>query len=86
MSDPSPGPEIVYPCRWTYQVIGTDESMMRTAIESILATLEFEIALTNQSRTGKYQSLRVNVIVANDEERHRIFHELRDHDQVRMVL
>ena len=38
-------PEITYPVRWTYKVIGSDEARLRTAIGAIVGEVEHKQSL-----------------------------------------
>lgn len=78
--------ELDYPCRWDYTVIGRDEPKMRDAIAEIVGDSEHTLRPSNTSRTGKYTSLALQVVVADDQMRIEIFHALRGHDDVMMVL
>ncbi len=77
---------IVYPCAWQYKVIGRDQFLMRAAIGEILADLEYALELSNTSRTGKYCSLLLTLVVASEEHRNAIFAALTNHRDVTIVL
>ena len=79
-------PDISYPCVWEYTVIGVGEDGMRQAVAAAVAMCEHTVAPSNTSRTGKYCSLRLEVRVADEAERDRIFRVLADHDEVAMVI
>jgi putative lipoic acid-binding regulatory protein len=79
-------PSIAYPCTWQYKVIGHDQFRMQTAIGEILAELEYTLELSNTSRTGKYCSLLLTLVVASEEHRDAIFAAISGHRDVRVVL
>jgi uncharacterized protein len=79
-------PAITYPCEWIYKIIGTDEVSMRLAVDSIIQPETFEIHGSHTSRTGKYISLEVRLVVFTEEERHRYFQGLGRHKDIRIVL
>jgi uncharacterized protein len=79
-------PEIDYPCRWPYKVIGRDEQLMRRAVAAVVGSLEHSLELSNVSRAGRYRSLLLTVAVASDEERRRIGQALHAHCDVHMVF
>ena len=81
-------PEIEYPCRWEYKTIGRSEELMREAVGQIMVAERLEYALdrSNTSRTGKYCSLVLAVVVETEEHRNRIFAALAGHEHIVMVL
>lgn len=79
-------PEITYPVRWTYKVIGSDEERLRVAIGVVCGDAEHTIAYSHTSRQGRYVSLTAEVVVTSEEERNRLFGELGRHSDVRVVI
>lgn len=61
--------DITYPCEWTYKVIGKDSLILEQIIQTTLHNRTFNIKPSNTSKTGKFVSLNVNVLLFNDEER-----------------
>jgi len=79
-------PEIDYPCRWAYKVVGDDEQRVRAAVRRVVGDADHTLELSNKSRTGKYISLALEVLVRDEEQRRRIGQSLHEHDDVRIVL
>ena len=79
-------PEILYPCIWTYQVIGIDETALRAAVVEVVGDLQFELRAGNVSKGGKYRSLGLEARVETEVERLRIFEKLSKHPAVRFVI
>jgi len=81
-------PEITYPCRWEYKTIGTDEAAIRLAIRAILADdpAEYSLARSNTSRSGKYCSMVLELIVTSESHRNELFAALSNHPDIVMVL
>ena len=86
MQLPDRRPEIDYPTTWSYQVIGSDEALVRAAVASVVLEREHSLRLTNTSRTGKYISLRLELTVADEDDRLAVFEALAAHAHVRIVL
>lgn len=86
MQLPDRRPEIDYPATWSYQVIGSDEALVREAVASVVLEREHSLRLTNTSRTGKYISLRLELTVVDEADRLAIFEALAAHAHVRIVL
>ena len=78
--------DIEYPCPWPYTVIGEDEFAMRVAIGEVCDDSQHSIELSNRSRTGRYCSLKVEVIVRDDAQRTGLFHSLLRRDEIRYVI
>ena len=79
-------PEILYPCRWQYKMIGPSEELMRAAIVEIVADLDHSLSLSRSSRGGKYCSMLLAITVASEAQRNEIFAALRNHRSITMVL
>jgi len=79
-------PEIAYPCRWSYRVIGADAQRLRDAVAEVVGGAEHTLALGLQSAGGKYRSLELEVLVSDEEHRLRVFDALAKHPDVRFVL
>jgi putative lipoic acid-binding regulatory protein len=79
-------PEILYPCIWAYQVIGTDEALLRAAVVEVVGKLDHTLELGNVSPGGKYLSLGLQARVEDEEQRLLIFDLLSKHPAIRFVL
>ncbi len=79
-------PEIEYPCKWGYKVIGSNVNDMIAAIEECAGSLEYEITPSNISRNEKYFSLNCYVIVPSEAARDMVYQKLSSHRHVKLVL
>jgi putative lipoic acid-binding regulatory protein len=79
-------PIIVYPCRWTFAVLGQDDEDLRAAIATVLLPREYDVTFSKESPKAKYRSLHVHTVVQSEEDRDAVFHGLRQHPAVKMVL
>lgn len=79
-------PEITYPCPWSYRVIGADEERLRAAIGFVVGDLQHSLRLANESSTGRYRSLALEVVVRDEAHRYSIFDALGKHPDVRFVF
>jgi putative lipoic acid-binding regulatory protein len=77
---------IEYPCVWVYKIIGLDAERMKTAVRSIVQLESSVIEQSRESKSGKYVSLNVQLIVHSDEERKEIFRLLGQKSEIKMVL
>ena len=79
-------PIIVYPCRWTFAVMGTDDETLRAAIATVILPRAYEVSFSKKSPGAKYRSLHVQTVVESEADRDALFHALRQHPAVKMVL
>jgi len=82
----SKNPVMEYPCRWTYKIIGSDSRETKEAIEKIVEGQDYTITPSNISKTGRYHSLNLEVLVDDEGHRTGIYDKLRNHPAVKMVL
>jgi putative lipoic acid-binding regulatory protein len=80
------GPEIEYPTRWGYRIVGTSEADIRAYVHNLLADVEYELVLARQSSGGRYISLHLNLVVQDEAQRLGIFDHLVQHEAVRFVV
>ena len=83
---PDRKPEIEYPTRWGYRVIGPDAQAVRAAVGEVLAGLEFELEESHRSPGGKYQAFAVQLVVRDEEERLGLFEAFKRHPAIVYVL
>ncbi|MFP4106593.1 MAG: DUF493 domain-containing protein [Phycisphaerae bacterium] len=79
-------PDVEYPCRWEYRLIGAQRGPMVQAASEIASIWEYTVRDSNRSKTGKYVSVILEVQVPDEGARRLIFKMLSDHDDIIMVL
>ena len=79
-------PEINYPTKWEYKIIGSNVDEMIKAVESIVVDLEYDITPSNISKKANYFSLNVSVIVPSEFVRDKIFQNLTEHTAIKFVI
>jgi putative lipoic acid-binding regulatory protein len=79
-------PEIKYPTNWGYKVIGEDKTKVHEAIKSIVCNKDHSICESKKSKTGKYTSYSVEILVFSDDERVYFFEEFRKHIEIKFVV
>jgi putative lipoic acid-binding regulatory protein len=79
-------PEISYPTNWEYKVIGEDKAKTKKAVKDIVNDKEHTIKESKKSKTGKYTSFSVNVLVFNEDERLFFFEEFSKHKEIKYVV
>ncbi len=94
MLDGQQKPEIEYPCRWSYKMIGSEEeAVARAARECVGLCLGLEpgprdmkLSLSRKSGGGKYVSWNLQLRVDSQAERDELFTALADHPAIRIVI
>ena len=77
---------IDYPCEWVYKVIGSNKESVHNAIESIVQDSAYQINDSNSSKTGKYLSFNVTVLVGDEAYRNKIYQAFKGHDDIKFVF
>lgn len=78
--------KIDYPCEWLYKVIGSDKESVLNAVACIIEDREYHINDSNTSKTGKYQSFDVKIVVNDEAYRNSIYQALKVHDDIKFVF
>lgn len=79
-------PQIDYPCKWSYKIIGLSVEEMIAAVEGIVVNLDYELTPSNISRKAKYFSLNVTVLVSSETVRDIIFQNFSNHPAIKFVI
>jgi len=79
-------PKIDYPCDWQYKIIGQDRRKILAAIKDILGQSQYTVNDSNVSSRGKYISMRLEVRVADESDRLKLYRDLAEHSAVKVVL
>lgn len=77
---------IVYPCQWSYRVIGRDREGVREAVEVVLGDREFLLYYARSSSGGKYHSWQIDLVVRDEGERNDLFARIKGHPAVTLVI
>ena len=78
--------ELIYPCSWSYKLIGYEKEAIEEAIYDVILQKEHDLQDSNKSKTGKYMSMNLSLIVQNEDERNFIYEALKKHQNIKMVL
>ena len=79
-------PEIDYPLKWDYKIIGPDIDEMIKAVENVIIDLEYDVSASNISRKAKYFSLNISVVVPSEIVRDLIFQKLSTYLPIKFVI
>lgn len=78
--------ELEYPCDWAYKLIASEKKALEHAIHDVIETREHTLTHSNNSKTGKYVSMNLKLLVHNEEDRNFIYEALKAHSNIKMVL
>ncbi|MDR1727043.1 MAG: DUF493 domain-containing protein [Acidobacteriota bacterium] len=78
--------DIKYPCRWQYRLIGEDRAAMAAAVGEAVDLARCGLADGKTSSGGRYRTLVLDVPVADEAERLRLYRYFSSHPAVRVVL
>jgi len=79
-------PEIHYPCTWSYRIVCGDAAAVRAGVPAIVGAAAHRLVDVRSSRGGRYHTLELELEVADEAERDRIFEALGRLPSVRMLL
>jgi putative lipoic acid-binding regulatory protein len=77
---------IEYPCNWCYKVIASEKAALEQAIKDVIDERAHTLTPSNKSKTGKYVSMNLDLLVHNEDDRTFIFDALKHHQDIKMVL
>ncbi len=91
--------ELEYPCSWCYKVIASEKETLQNAIKDVInernqkvngkareASLGYKLTDSNSSKTRKYVSMNLDLLVHNEDDRKFIYDALKKHQDIKMVL
>jgi putative lipoic acid-binding regulatory protein len=78
--------EIEYPCNWKYKLIGYEKEAIQKAIHDVIIEREHNLNHSSSSKTGKYVSMNLELLVLNEDDRNFIYEALKKHQNLKMVL
>jgi putative lipoic acid-binding regulatory protein len=78
--------ELTYPCSWTYKLIASEVDALKKAIHDVIDEREHKLTHSNNSKSGKYVSMNLDMLVHNEDDRNFIYEALKAHQNIKMVL
>ena len=78
--------KLTYPCSWSYKLIGHKKEAIKEAIYDVIVEREHSLTPSNKSKTGKYVSMNLDLLIQNEDERNFIYEALKKHQNIKMVL
>lgn len=78
--------ELTYPCSWCYKLIAGEKEALEQAIRDVIDEREHKLTHSKNSKTGKYVSMNLDMLVHNEDDRNFIYEALKQHQNIKMVL
>jgi len=78
--------ELKYPCNWSYKLISSEVKALKQAITDVIDEREHNLTHSNKSKSGKYISMNLDMLVHNEDDRNFIYEALKAHQNIKMVL
>lgn len=78
--------ELIYPCTWCYKVVALERAGIEIAALEIIGERHYTLDVSNTSRSGKYISMNLELLVHNEDDRTFIYESLKAHPHIKMVL
>jgi len=75
-----------YPCNWCYKLIASELSALEQAVLDVIDQREHTLSPSNKSKSGKYTSMNLDLLVHNEDDRTFIYEALKKHQDIKMVL
>jgi len=86
LNDRSEKLELTYPCNWAYKLIASEKKALEQAIRDVIEEREHKLTHSNNSKSGKYISMNLDLLVHNEDDRNFIYEALKKHQTIKMVL
>ena len=78
--------QLEYPCNWSYRIICEDPDKINEIIVDVINERDFTVQISNKSKTGKYHSFNVELLVHHEDDRQGLFDLFKKHPEIKMVL
>jgi len=78
--------ELKYPTSWSYKLIVKSHDELLLALEQILGRREYKLNRSNSSKSGKFSSFNLELLVHSDEDRVALFEQLRGEKSIKYLL
>ena len=86
LNDSNKKVELEYPCSWCYKVIASERKALEQAVRDVIDERTHTLSHSNNSKTGKYTSMNLELLVHNEDDRTFIYEALKKHQDIKMVL
>ncbi len=80
------GPDIEYPTRWGYRIVGTSAVALRALVQEILGEHPHTLTASRTSRSGRYVSYHLTLVVRDEAHRLEVYTRLRAAETILRVL
>ena len=78
--------QLEYPLTWTYKLISLDKELIQKVVHEVILEREHKLTHSNASKTGKFVSMNLDMLVHNEDDRNFFFQAFKTHQDIKMVL
>ncbi len=75
-----------YPCKWEYKIITDAKDKLQDSISKLLQKYDYSFDFSKKSKNGKYDSYVLSLTVTSDEERKKIYEELKKDKNIKIII
>ena len=86
LDENSPKPNIDYPCKWEFKIIGNNIDKILEAIENASMGLIYDVTPSNISKNNRYFSINFTIEVSNQVVRDLVYEKLTESPNIMIVL
>ncbi len=79
-------PKINYPCNWNYKLIVIKGVDLKKILRDRFGDKKYSLKLSNESKSGKYESYNFVILVNNEQQREEYFSSLKENEFIKFVL
>lgn len=78
--------ELTYPTNWKYKIITSSHDDALLALEEVFGSREYKYNKSNNSKSGKFISFNIELLVHSDDDRVGLYTLLNQHKRIKYVL
>ena len=78
--------ELQYPCIWKYKLVTDKSDELENSICQMFSDKKHNLNFSNKSKKGKYKSYELSLSVESDEERKKIYNDLKKDKNIKAII
>ncbi len=75
-----------YPCNWEYKIITDAKDKLKNSIKELFKKRNYNLIFSKKSKNGKYDSYILSTIVFSDEDRKKIYEDLKKDKNIKIII
>ena len=78
--------KLQYPCKWSYKIVTDNSECLKNSISCMLSDKEHNLNFSNKSKKGNFESYELSLTVNSDEERNKIYNDLKKDKNIKAII